>query len=543
VADVDSLHAASEALARHDWQAAHDLAADAQCLDPLTEATRLDALADACWWLGRLDDCIEARRTAYRIFDELGEQRRAGYCAVRLYEDHCLHALPAIATGWLRRARRALDGDVACAEHGALLLREAELAHGAGDLDEAIGLAERARALGREIHSADIEAEALQTLGRVLIDSGRPRPGLAHLDEAMLLATEGRLGPYSTGKVYCSLISACEDLGDLHRAAEWTDATADWAEQHPFAIFPGICRVHRSVVLERQGALVEAEREAARACTELVDSHVPNAAAAFAQVGDVRRRLGNLDGADEAFAHAENLTGRTCVAAALLRLAQGRLADAQRIVSTCLEGQVLNRPADAQPLAVAVQVAIAADDQSAASAYLGLLREIATRYDAPMICGFMRVAEGRVLLARHDVEQACAALRDGVSIWQELGVPYEVATTKTLLGQALRESGDEPGAHASFVDARELFEQVGARLGPEPDTARTPNPAGLTDREVEVLRLVATGGSNKTIAAALNLSNKTVSRHLSNIFTKIDVTSRAAATAFAFEQHLIGPHS
>ena len=141
-----------------------------------------------------------------------------------------------------------------------LLLREAEIAHGSGRLDDASALAQQALALGRGLGSSDLEAEALQTIGRVIIDSGRVGLGLSHLDEAMLLAVEGRLSPYSTGKVYCSLISACEDVGDLRRAAEWTDATARWAQQHPFAIFPGICRIHHAVVLDRQGALVDAER-------------------------------------------------------------------------------------------------------------------------------------------------------------------------------------------------------------------------------------------------------------------------------------------
>ena len=141
------------------------------------------------------------------------------------------------------------------------------------------------------MRSPDLEAEALQTKGRVLIDLGDTKEGLGHLDEAMLFAVEGRLGPYSTGKVYCSLISACEEVGDLERAAEWTEATMQWAAQHPLAIFPGICRVHRAALLKRRGDLAEAEREAERACTELQHSHVGNTAAAYAEMGDIRRRL------------------------------------------------------------------------------------------------------------------------------------------------------------------------------------------------------------------------------------------------------------
>lgn len=333
---------ASDALARHEWQRCYDVASGFEGETPSEEVRRLELLGEALWWLGRLDEAIDARQKAYRLAEGLGDTRRAGNCAVWLYENQCQRARPAVASGWLRRARRALTNDHGCVEHGALLLREAELAHGEGRLDEAVALGESALALGRTLGAPDLEAEALQTVGRVLIDAGQPKLGLAHLDEAMLFAIEGRLRPYSTGKVYCSLISACEDLGDHRRAAEWTEATSQWAESHPFAIFPGICRVHRAAVLDRAGELADAEREASRACDELMGSHVPNAAAAFAEVGDIRRRLGDLAGADEAFARAEELSGRTCVGTALLRLAQGRTDDAARVIAGCVADQSPN---------------------------------------------------------------------------------------------------------------------------------------------------------------------------------------------------------
>ena len=198
------------AVARQDWQRAYDVASAAPFTDGLAvEADRLDLLAEAAWWLGRLDECISAREAAYRLYDDLGESRRAGQCAVWLYEHHGFKGHAAIAGAWLRRARRSLDGDEHCVPYGALLLREAEVAHGQGQLDEALAVADSVVALGRELRSFDLEAEALQTVGRVLIDKGQPEEGFARLDEAMLFAIEGRLGPYSTGKVYCSLISAC----------------------------------------------------------------------------------------------------------------------------------------------------------------------------------------------------------------------------------------------------------------------------------------------------------------------------------------------
>jgi ATP/maltotriose-dependent transcriptional regulator MalT len=531
---------AREALAVHAWQEGHDLAAGLQFEDPRADADRLDVLAEAAWWLGRLDDCIDARETAYRAYESLDDLRRAGQCAVWLYEHNNMRARPAIASAWLRRARRALEGDPECVEHGALLLREAEMAHGGGQLEDAAALAERAHQLGRRLTSPDLEAEALQTMGRVLIDAGQPKLGLEHLDEAMLLAVEGRLGPYSTGKVYCSLIGACEDLGDMRRAAEWTEATDRWAQKHPFAIFPGICRVHRAVVLNWGGALVDAEREATQACAELLASHVPNAAAGFAEMGDIRRRLGDLERAEEAFARAEELSGRTCAGSALLRLAQGRIDAAARIISDCIADGSPNRLARARLLPVATQIAVAGGDLVAAETSVRELEAIAEVFDTAMLRAMAALSRGRVQLAAQD-PAACATLREAVRLWQELAVPFEVATAQTVLAQALRDAGDEPGARESFAAARALFDQIGVRLDEGADRGDQRRlPAGLTGREAEVLQLVASGLSNKDIAAALHLSAKTVSRHLSNIFTKIGVSSRAAATAFAFEHRLAG---
>lgn len=541
MAATDRLASAREALARHDWQACYDLVDGLTFGETEAEAQRLDLLAEAAWWLGRVEESIQARQQAHGLFESLGEQRRAGLCAVWLYQDHCLRARPAVASGWLQRARRALDTDTGCAEYGALLLREAELAHGGGQLDRAGGLAEQARLLGRELRSSDLEAEALQTLGRVLIDAGQPAAGLGHLDEAMLLAVEGRLGPYATGKVYCSLISACEELGDLRRAAEWTEATLTWAAPHPLAIFPGICRVHRAVVLQHQGALEDAEVEANRACVELLGSHLPNAAAAYAEVGDIRRRLGHLERAEEAFTRAEELSGRPCAASALLRLAQGRIDEASNIICGCLGEEPPHRLSRAKRLPTAIQIALAAGDRASAELWVRELESIATAFDTPMLHALAATGRGRLELAKGESTNAGATLQGALRLWRELQVPYEVATATTLLGQAQRQNGEEEAANRSFAKARALFEQIGASLDARRTDTAPPSqrPAGLTLREIEVLCLIADGKTNKEVAALLHLSVKTVSRHLTNIFNKIGVTSRAAATAYAFEQHLI----
>jgi ATP/maltotriose-dependent transcriptional regulator MalT len=538
----DPLAAARDALDRHDWQEAYDAAwATGEAVEPGQEAARLALLADACWWLGHLDSCIEARERAYTIYDELDDRRRAGQCAVWLYEHHCFKARPAIAGAWLRRAQHALADDPDCAEHGAVLLREAEAAHGGGDLERAAGLARAVVELGRRLRSPDVEAEALQTLGRVLIDHGQVAEGLAHLDEAMLFAVEGRLGPYATGKVYCSLISACEELGDLRRATEWTEATSRWSQRHPFAVFPGLCRVHRASALRWHGAWADAEREATLACDELAEINLPNAAAGFVEIGEIRRRLGDLDGAEEAFRRAEELCGQPPAGLALLRLAQNRMDAATAIIHRALEAETWNRLSRARLLAASAQIAIAAGDTATASTAVDELEAIAADYDSPILLAAAATSRGRLHLAQGDAA-ACASLRVALTRWQELEVPHEVATARTLLGLACRDLGDHDAAVASFAAAESVFEQLGAtldaRLVRDLNSPR-PLPGGLTEREAQVLRLVTAGRTNREVAAELYLSEKTVARHLSNIFTKIGVSSRAAATAYAFEHRII----
>lgn len=538
---MDLLHEARDAWSRHDWQGCFDALAELGSDDPATEAERLVLLADAAWWLGRLDECIDARERAYLLYDELGEDRSAGQAAVWLYEHHCFRASPSIAGGWLRRARRSLDSDRECSEFGALVLREAEMAHGSGELAAAATLCEDGIELGRRLRCVDLEAEALQSLGRVRIDQGRRSEGLGLLDEAMLFVLDGRLSPYSTGKVYCSLISACEQLSDHGRAAEWTAATARWAERHPFAVFPGLCRVHHATALQWRGDWAAAEREAARACEELSGINLPNAAAAWAEIGDIRRRLGDLPGAGVAFASADRLCAQPRPGLALLRLAEGNLDAATSVITDALEGAGWSRLARAKVLPARAQIAIAVGDIATATAAVDELEIIAEDYDSAGLRAAASVARGRVQLATGS-EDACVTLRSAVARWSELGVPYETATARVLLGQACRTTADEAGAVAAFDGARLLFDELGVRLEAQDFDARsgaTSLPAGLTDREAEVLRLVAAGHTNKEVAASLYLSDKTIARHLSNIFTKIGVSTRSAATAFAFEQGVI----
>jgi ATP/maltotriose-dependent transcriptional regulator MalT len=309
------------------------------------------------------------------------------------------------------------------------------------------------------------------------------------------------------------------------------------------ALFPGLCRVHHAWALECRGDWGRAEQEALRACTQLAGISPSAVAAGYAELGEIRRRLGDLAGAEQAFADAEAVTGRRQSGLALVRLAQGRPEAAAAIIADALDDESWNRLARAKLLPAKVQIALAMGDRVAAATALDELESIAAEFESSAIAAMAVSARGRVLLAEGDRTGACTELRYAVERWRELDVPYELATARLLLAQAYRAVGDDDGARTSLTAAEEMFEALGARLDVQAARelrggARTA-PAGLTSREIEVLRLVATGRTNKEIAGALYLSEKTVARHLSNIFTKIDVSSRSAATAFAFDHGIM----
>jgi DNA-binding CsgD family transcriptional regulator len=539
-----ALEKGREAFARHDWQGAYDQLTVAAG-DTSADAEAVELLAEAAWWLGRIDECIDLRERAFARREAEGPTRRAARIATFLYYDHCWQGRRAVAGGWLARARRLLEADPSCPEWGYLLVLEAEGAHSEGALSSAVEKANDAIGLGRKFADRDLEADALQCLGRLLIAQGRPAEGLALFDEAMLYASEGKLGLYTLGKVYCSLMSACEELADFQRATEWTQVGVAWATPHQSPVFPGLCRVHRAEMLQLKGEWVEAEAEAQRACDELCDVNRFNAGLAYYEIGEIRRRLGDLDAAERAFRLAEEYGHHPQPGLALLRLAQGNRSGASAGIARALAEQEWNRLGRAKLLPAQVEIAGAVRDVALAQASAHELHEIAAEYGTTGLRAAALGAEGRVSLAEGDHSRACGVLRRALHDWQALDLPYEIATTRVMLAQASRGAGDEEGAQRSFEAAIAVFERLGALADLEAtramrDPADAGLPCGLTAREAEVLRLVAAGHTNKDIAQRLYLAEKTVARHMSNIFAKTGVSSRAAATAFAFERGIVG---
>jgi DNA-binding NarL/FixJ family response regulator len=340
-------------------------------------------------------------------------------------------------------------------------------------------------------------------------------------------------------------VAAFSELADVRRAAAWTEATSRWlAGLPPAVLFTGICRVHRSQVLQRRGAWSQAEREAALVCRDLADLHVAGAAEGHYQLGELRRLRGDLAGAEDAYRHAHELGRDPQPGLALLRLAQGRAATAAASIRAALTAVVHDRLARAQLCAAQVEIALAAGDPDSAATACEELTGTASTYGSSGLEAAALQARGAVLLAGGRPEAALPTLRAACRRWTELDAPYDAARVRLLLAGAYRALGDADAALRELDAAGAVFERLGAT--PDADRAaplrgRPALPAGLTAREAEVLALVAAGRTNREIAQLLVLSHKTVARHLSNIFAKLEVTSRTQAAAYAFEHGLATP--
>jgi DNA-binding CsgD family transcriptional regulator len=535
----DTIVAARDAVARAAWADAYASFRDVDG-SSLT-GSDLEAFADAAWWGSKLVESLELRQRAYAAYVAEGDDLAAAACAAHLSIEHFVRNEPAIGMGFLKRTERHMEGRSDCVELGYLALLHAAIGRFTGDAGTAIERAERAIAIGQRYGDANLVGMSIHLEGLSLIDLGRIAEGMAMLDEAMALVIAGELDAYFTGIVYCAVISACLELNDLGRAAEWSDASRPWYEAlPPNSPFPGMCRVNRAEVASLRGALPEAEAEARGAVTQLLEVDPGLAAPAFHQLGEILRRSGDHAGAEQAFIRALELGVDPQPGLALLRMRQGKPDAAMTALRLTLTAE--HQPARrARLLGALTEIAVATgaiDEARSAVDELWTLTDDAIPAFEATIAG----AAGRVQLADGDSAEALASLRRAVTIWQELRLPYETAHTRIAFAEALRAAGDEDGARAAFLSARSTFEELGATadaaeagaLAAGPDAL----PAGLTAREAEVLRLVAAGKTNRDIAVELVISEHTVARHLQNMFAKLGVSTRAAATAYAYSHDL-----
>jgi len=509
------------------------------------EPEDLESLATAAWLVGRDTESADAWVRAHHAFLARGDPARAARCAFWLGYGLVDRGESARASGWIARAQRLLCDGRDCVERGYLLLPAAIEALGGRDEARAHELFGEAAAVGERFGDASLTALARHGQGRALIRQGKIAEGMRLLDEAMVAVTAGEVSPIAAGDVYCGVLSACHEIFDLRRAQEWTAALTAWCAAQPDLVpYRGECLIRRAELMQLRGAWPEAMDEARRACERLSrPPGQPGLGAALYQRAELHRLRGEFPEAEDAYRQT-GIAGRSIAPGhALLRLAQGQVDAATGAIRRALQ-QTRERRARSRLLGAYIEIMLAAGDVPAARCAADELAEIAGSIRSPLLDALAMHAGGAVLLAEGDASAALPLLRRAWSAWQEIEAPYEAARARLLAAQACLALGDEDSAAVELEAAAAVFRDLGAG----PDLARVqrvPVRAGghaaarLSPRELEVLRLLATGMTNRDIAARLAISEKTVARHVSNLFVKLDLSSRAAATAYAFRQGLV----
>lgn len=539
--DVD-LHEARTAFGRGDWVVAHDIWAATE-LSTLTSED-LDDLATVDELLGRHDENIAVLHHLFRRHEDAGQPGAAIRCAFRLAMTSRVHGERALSAGWRARAEGLLDeaGDD-CAERGWVALLRMFSALGTGAVDQAAAHAAVVTDMGRRHHDPDLTATGLVAQGRVALYSGRVSEGLALLDQAMVRVVSGELQPITAGHVFCTAIEGCQEISDLGRVGEWTAALDRWCSGQPgLMAFTGQRSVHRGQVLRVHGDWAAALAEFALAAQRYEEVNAPGAIGlAAVEAGDVHRLQGEFDAADAQYQRAAEVGYDPQPGLALLWLARGQEAAAQAAVARLLAqpGGPVQR---CRVLPAAIEVLLPTQGADAARPLVDEFASLTAVFGCLMLQARAAQLSGALEVAAGDAAGAMPYLRKATQLWSRVGDPHHRALTGVLMGRALAALGDTASALREFEAALTTLRELGARpAAAEVEALLEPTalPAGLTEREAEVLRLVASGRSNAQIASDLVLSEKTVARHLSNIFVKLNVGSRTAATAFAFEHHLV----
>lgn len=540
------LSRARSAFERHAWRDAFTSYNAARGNIGALDAADLERFAAAAYLLGEDRESSDAWARSHQLYLEHGDVNAAARCAFWLGFSANAMGDSARGSGWIARGRRLLenaDGD--CAERAYLQIPEAiRIARGDAP-DKAYAMFAEISETGRRLNDATLVTIGRLGEGRCLMHLGRAAEGLAHLDEVLIALSLGEVSPLMAGTVYCSALDACHEIFDLHRAHEWTRAMTQWCEAQPDLMpYRGQCLVRRAEVMQLHGAWNDAMQEVQRACERL--SNPPGQRAvgvAFYQEAELHRLRGEFAEAEEDYRRASQVGRTPQPGLALLRLAQGQVDAA--VVS--IRGELAEARDDLRRMALlpaVVDITVAAGDLDTARAAADELVRDAEQLATPLLRATSAQAHGAVLLAEGDARTALGALKQACTIWQELEAPYAAAQVRALVGIACRELGDEDSATMELDAARRVFLELGAAhdLANTQSLLRKGTAAAETElsaRELQVLRLIAEGRTNRQIGTTLMISEKTVARHVSNIFVKLGLSTRAAATAYAYEHELV----
>jgi DNA-binding CsgD family transcriptional regulator len=504
----------------------------------------LERLATAAYLTGREDEAIQAWTRAHRALVDDGEADRAARCAFWLSHNLLLAGEAAQSHGWLTRAEKLL-GERDCVEQGYVLVIRALLELGQGDPAGSRDTSRRLTDIAVRFGDVDLTTFGLLCQGKALIELGSVAEAMELLDEAIVAIATREASSIVTGIVYCAALLACRRAFDLRRAQEWTAALSNWCDWQPDLVpFRGQCLVHRSEILQLRGDWPDAVRAVHDACERLADPLQPSIGMAFYQLGELQRLRGDLGAAEQAYREANNHGYEPQPGLALLRLAQGRTDAAAATIRRLME-HTPGASARNHVLAAGVEIMLAAGDVPTARTAAEELTRLAEERDTSLLRAEAAAATGKVQLADGDPRTALVTLRRALAAWQELDAPHLAAQTRVLAGLACRRLGDQDSATLEWEAARRTFESIGAAR----DLARLADVAepkehykradGLSRRERQILAYAAAGKTNREIADELVISDKTVERHLSNIYRKLGLHNRSAATAYAYRHGLV----
>lgn len=501
VLTVDPLEAGREAYARRAWPEAYRLLRDADRQGVL-EPEDMEALAKSSWWIGLADDSIAAFERAYALHLERGNRAMAAMMALTLRREYGARLAGSVGQAWFHRAEHLLDGEPDAVAHGYLEIARREIAFDRGDIDEALEHLDRAMEIASRLDDKDLPVWVAISRAEVLGTSGKLEEAFGLMEGAAGVAVGGELGPFTTGAVFCAVMSVCRETADYRRGSEWADVSKRWCERQDIAGFPGICRVHRAEFMRLTGAWADAASEAQRASEELQHFHPAAAGSAFHELGEVRLRLGDLEGAEEAFRQARELRTEPQPGTALLLVARGRTDAAAASIKGSLEEITWHKLARARLLPAQTEIAKVLGDAATAGAAAAELEEIAGEFGTAAIRASAAHASAIVALLRGDPPQAITRARDARRLWREIDAPYEAAISTVLLAQARAVAGETEAARLELEAARATFE----RLGATPDVARTDAllaaPTGPTSaREVRTFMFTDIVGSTALVEA------------------------------------------
>jgi class 3 adenylate cyclase len=456
-----------DALERHAWQEAYDTLTEADRTGSLP-ADGLQLLAEAAWWTAHPDETVEFLERAYAAYMGEGDRASAAMTAFRVAEQYGMRMAMPQAQGWGAKALRLAEEDPGWPVHGWLMWMRGLLAWFEGDFEGAVARYDEALRFASRSGDRDLHAMSLHDKGHALCLLGRVTDGTALLDEAMAAVVGGELDPTAAGYVYCGMIGICSKLGDYGRAAEWTAATLRWCERQSVPAFPGVCRVHRAELLTLRGSYAKAEEQALMACEELPRfNFYSGMGPANYEIGEVRRRMGDLRAAEEAYGRAHEFGFNPQPGLSLLRLAQGKVEAAATGIREALAGSSTNRCAQVRLLAAQAEIALAAGDSDTAASASEALDSIVGGYEATSLQAMAACVRGAVRLAQGEAAEALPDLRRARQAWQEVEAPYEVAEVRVLLARAHRATGDDEAALMEARAARATFERLGARPAAE----------------------------------------------------------------------------